>query len=846
MLGRNVDEEQGNPGRVSPASSMSSAENDMMGLATRCVRKFAPEGRKRMRRTDNGHITACKISDANPNEMIASWSGDSIYSFDLVRSPDASEQRTGRANTLTSGQHGGKVRESGDRKRKRMKAASNTSVETGRGGSKPRGPRTSDEEDANMALRVRYENGQSEDIAMSDLAPRLPRSAAANAREYVLNESQKRSSQIAKSCVKVRLLLFSLSASTHAANGSLDPACHVASFTSVLGFAASCLPEMDEISRSWRYPINPLEGEIILQQTLRGNRDSSRRFVQAAGALAKLLGGRLQTASRLPSPALDLFRDINPAPHEGPSASRQEMFCYDFLKAIILWLVGGKQALLQGFKRPPNQRIGSTRFPIADEAQLSSVDDILVPYLLNLAGESAIPNVDASRFERDETRITFESETAAVVAFSNAIRIPFEDLSRAIMPASESQDTRANPIAQDRKTALKFWAFKVGRGILMNAGNGVNFQFVDTAFGGLGASQVEEGRLQEDIDPDVEDDVVEAVRLVNRSAHDSREDRPDFSTGEAVESEGAAVRNESPATGSPSLGSDVDLEDAGSDAEVILVDDLHNEIAEHMANVDENEDDEGNIDDDEDDEDSDADDDDGDITAEERSFMFQSASDRGRLRERVEEDVPCYAHTRQYSGHCNVKTVKDANFFGLQDEYVVSGSDGGHLFIWDKKTSELVNILEGDSEVVNVVQGKALYILGAEASSADTIRLGHPYEPVLAVSGIDNTIKIFSPDNRAREDAEAGTNIGSASSDQSDHAAPSRSRQLGLQFADQYLPTGEGLSSRKRMHQSYQITSQNDVQRRGGMRDAFITVGPFPRMRTVEIGFAEWISWVDG
>lgn len=41
-------------------------------------------------------------------------------------------------------------------------------------------------------------------------------------------------------------------------------------------------------------------------------------------------------------------------------------------------------------------------------------------------------------------------------------------------------------------------------------------------------------------------------------------------------------------------------------------------------------------------------------------------------------------------------------------QYVVSGSDGGHLFIWDKRTSELVNILEGDNEVVNVVQGKSL------------------------------------------------------------------------------------------------------------------------------------------
>lgn len=51
------------------------------------------------------------------------------------------------------------------------------------------------------------------------------------------------------------------------------------------------------------------------------------------------------------------------------------------------------------------------------------------------------------------------------------------------------------------------------------------------------------------------------------------------------------------------------------------------------------------------------------------------------------------------------------------------------------------------------------------------------------------------------------------------------------------------------MQQSYQIMSQNDVQRQGGMRDAFITVsadGPSVRMRVVEMGFAEWVSWFDG
>lgn len=113
MLGRNTDEEHGHPGRASPAHSMSSQENEMMGQATRCVRKFAPEGRKKMRRTDNGHITACKISDANPNEMIASWSGDHIYSFDLVRSPDAREQKRRSGSASISERGKGKVRESG-------------------------------------------------------------------------------------------------------------------------------------------------------------------------------------------------------------------------------------------------------------------------------------------------------------------------------------------------------------------------------------------------------------------------------------------------------------------------------------------------------------------------------------------------------------------------------------------------------------------------------------------------------------------------------------------------------------------------------------------------------------
>lgn len=682
MLGRDTGQERGESGRASPAMSLSSSENEVMGQATRCVRKFAPEGRKKMRRSDRGHITACKISDANPNEMIASWSGDHIYSFDLVRSPDASEAGVRYSSVGSSASAKGKARSSIDRKRKRAKQNSTGSLETGTRTAKSRHASGDRGDRGDMALRVRYENGQSEDIAIQDVAPQMPRAELETARGSVLSESQKRSLQIAKSSVKIRRLMFSLEASGHAGAGSLDPAHHNRSFTSALGFAASSLSEMDDISRSWRYPIEPSPADVVLQQTLRANRDSSRRFVQAAGTIARMLGGHLQTAGSA-NLALQLFPDVTPGPQEGPLEfqSSSETFRYDFMRAIALWLEGGKDALLQGFKRPQNKRTNDPRYPIPDEAGTSAIDDILIPYLLHCAGENPIPNVDTSRFELDENRHLFRSEKDAVIAFSHVIRMPLGDLEQAIVPALETPGEPSRPAIQDRKTAMRYWGFKVSRGLLMLASENVTFQFVDTAFGGLGTCQIDEGPIQADIDPTETEDVVESLGLV---------DRPK----QGEQNEGTAGPVESGDT-------DTDIDDAGSDAEMVLMDDLHAEIADHLADHDE----QSGGDEDEDEEE---DENDIDMTADERSYMFRSASDRGKIREMVERDAPCYTHTRLYRGHCNVKTIKDANFFGLNDDYVVSGSDSGHVFIWDKKTSELVNILEGDSEVVNVIQGKSL------------------------------------------------------------------------------------------------------------------------------------------
>ncbi|KAI0774275.1 WD40 repeat-like protein [Fomes fomentarius] len=80
----------------------------------------------------------------------------------------------------------------------------------------------------------------------------------------------------------------------------------------------------------------------------------------------------------------------------------------------------------------------------------------------------------------------------------------------------------------------------------------------------------------------------------------------------------------------------------------------------------------------------------------------------------------------RFEGVCNVETVKDVNFLGPRDEFIVSGSDDGNWFMWEKDTGRLHDILEGDGTVVNVIEG-------------------HPYLPLVAVSGIDHTVKLFAP-----------------------------------------------------------------------------------------------------
>ncbi|XP_027088148.2 uncharacterized protein [Coffea arabica] len=101
-------------------------------------------------------------------------------------------------------------------------------------------------------------------------------------------------------------------------------------------------------------------------------------------------------------------------------------------------------------------------------------------------------------------------------------------------------------------------------------------------------------------------------------------------------------------------------------------------------------------------------------------------------------DADALAGPQVFKGHRNCETVKGVNFFGPKCEYVVSGSDCGRIFIWKKKDGELIRVMEADKDVVNCIEP-------------------HPHTMVLASSGIESDIKLWTP--KALERATLPTTI---------------------------------------------------------------------------------------
>ncbi|KAJ9178184.1 hypothetical protein P3X46_010089 [Hevea brasiliensis] len=90
------------------------------------------------------------------------------------------------------------------------------------------------------------------------------------------------------------------------------------------------------------------------------------------------------------------------------------------------------------------------------------------------------------------------------------------------------------------------------------------------------------------------------------------------------------------------------------------------------------------------------------------------------------EDLKKLEEPHVYLGHRNSRTVKGVSFFGPNDEYVLSGSDCGHIFIWEKQGGKLVRLMHGDRHIVNQLEP-------------------HPHMPMFASCGIEKSMKLWVP-----------------------------------------------------------------------------------------------------
>lgn len=86
--------------------------------------------------------------------------------------------------------------------------------------------------------------------------------------------------------------------------------------------------------------------------------------------------------------------------------------------------------------------------------------------------------------------------------------------------------------------------------------------------------------------------------------------------------------------------------------------------------------------------------------------------------------------SRRFVGHRNVMTdIKEASFYGVQNQCVLGGSDDGHLYVWCALTGRILARLRADDDIVNCVQA-------APQSWGSGL---------VATSGIDLDVKLWTP-----------------------------------------------------------------------------------------------------
>lgn len=87
-------------------------------------------------------------------------------------------------------------------------------------------------------------------------------------------------------------------------------------------------------------------------------------------------------------------------------------------------------------------------------------------------------------------------------------------------------------------------------------------------------------------------------------------------------------------------------------------------------------------------------------------------------------------YVQVFKGHRNSDTVKGVSFFGPRGQYIVSGCDTGHVFIWSKADARIHAMFKAD-------QRGAVNCLSP-----------HPHGlPMLLTSGLEHTAKVWGPSN---------------------------------------------------------------------------------------------------
>ncbi|CAO3590108.1 unnamed protein product [Absidia cylindrospora] len=92
-----------------------------------------------------------------------------------------------------------------------------------------------------------------------------------------------------------------------------------------------------------------------------------------------------------------------------------------------------------------------------------------------------------------------------------------------------------------------------------------------------------------------------------------------------------------------------------------------------------------------------------------------------------EMDVDAVQYRYRYTGHLNPWVNGECiGFYGLDDEYIISGTDDGMVFIWNTRNEKVVQMFSVNQSPVNAVKG-------------------HPYLPMMAIADSDSSIKLYTP-----------------------------------------------------------------------------------------------------